>query len=150
MIEGILASSLTPQEAQVQIAAITGAVTVVVSLLGILGAKRYTHPKTPKHDPDEVRPKSQTQLAAYTGEQNEFISLVIADSKALHAKYDRLDDALTEMRRERTQLIGAFARYINKLASAWGSGGKMPYPDTEDHALLEETLPVDWRRRTSR
>lgn len=140
--------SITNPDAQVQVAAITGTVTVLVTIIGVFTTRRFTRPKTPKTDPDESRHRSHSVLAAYTGEQNEFIRMVIQDSKDLHEKLDHLDNTVTKMRRERTQFIGAVGRYINKLVAAWGSGGKMPYPDDDDMALLEETLPADWRRRT--
>lgn len=144
---GAVQLALSQSEAQVQVAEITGAVALLVAVIGSIGAKRFTHPKTPKQDPDQFRNKNQSLLSTYSGEQNEFIRMVIADSKDMHDKLDKLDDVVEQMRRDRTQFIGAVGRYINKLVAAWGSGGKMPYPDNEDMALLEETLPADWRRR---
>ncbi len=144
----ITAAGLSNPEAQVQIAQITGLVTVVVALIGIFTTRKFTRPKTPKTDPDDHPSKSHSLLAAYGGEQNEFIRMVIEDSKELHAKMDKLDNVVNQMRKERTQFIGAVGRYITKLVAAWGSGGKMPYPDEADMALLEETLPADWRHRS--
>jgi hypothetical protein len=144
---GVLHAVLDPSEAQVQIAVISAAGTILVTLLSVWGARKAIHPKTPKNDPDANMPPNPSLLSAYSGEQNEFIRLVIADSKTLHAKVDKMEGIVEALKKDRQIFIGAVARYITKLANAWGSGGKMPYPDTEDMSLLEETLPADWRRR---
>lgn len=140
------AAELHDADAQVQTAMITAISTVLVALVGVFSARRYIHPKTPKKDPD-VKTGPEPTLAAYSGDQNEFIALVIKDSKDLHERIDSMSDKIDQMRNERTAVIGAFGRYVMKLALSWGSGGQMPYPDEEDMALLEETLPADWRRR---
>lgn len=94
---------------------------------------------------DSNKNKRESLLANYSGEQNEFIHLVIQDSKELHARLDRNDEVIAQMRKERQDIIGAFGRYIAKLARAWGNGAKMPYPDKEDFPILKDTLPMDWR-----
>lgn len=144
---GALHTALDPSEAQVQATAITAVSAVVVALVGIVGARLATHPKTPKKDPDR-KSAHESLLTSYSGEQNEFIKLVIEDSKFLHARLDEHEAEITKLKTDRVLLIGAFGRYITKLANSWGSGGKMPYPDEEDISLLEETLPADWRRRS--
>lgn len=126
-------------------------VTTIGTLLGIvltaMLARFLTNPKTPTTDPDKKKSDTQKLLSSYTGDQNEFIRLVVQDSKELHQKYDNLESELDKMKKEKNNLITAFGRYVMKLATSWGSGGKMPYPDEEDMTLLEETLPADWRRR---
>lgn len=139
---------LSQAEAQVQVAQITGLVTILVIVVSALVARFITRPKTPKTDPDANRKdKNESLLATYSGDQNEFMHLVIQDSKDLHKRMGDMESIVDTMKKERTQIVGAFGRYILKLANAWGSGGeKMPYPDTEDLAILEETLPANWRR----
>lgn len=139
--------SLTPEEAQVQVASITGAVTLLAIVLSAVVARLLTHPKTPKTDPDAAPSKAESLLSTYSGDQNEFISLVLKDSKIVHERLDALDGVVETMKKERTLIMGAFGRYIQKLVASWGSGGKMPYPDDEDFAILAETLPADWRHR---
>jgi hypothetical protein len=142
-----LVQALSPEEAQIQVAWITGGVAIVVAVFSFFGARRLTRPKPPKEDPDATAGVADVVLSSYTGEQNEFVSMVIQNSLTVQHRLDHLDAIVEEMRKERTQVMGAFARYVNKLAKAWGSGGSMPYPDTEDLKILEETLPADWRRR---
>lgn len=138
---------ITMQEAQVQIAFITGVVTLVGILLTTIGAKLFTSPKTPKTDPDINRQEvAPIPLSKYTGEQNDFIRLVMQDSEELHKKLDNIEKSVEQMRKERHKFLGAVGRYIAKLSASWGSGGKMPYPDDADFVLLEETLPHDWQR----
>ena len=135
-------------DTQIQITIITGIFSLLAILLAALAARIFSKPKTPDVDPDEKRNKSESLLATYSGEQNEFIRLVINDSKDMHDRLDRLDGVVERMKKERTQLISAFARYVTKLANAWGSGGSMPYPDEADRKILEETLPAGWRHPT--
>lgn len=139
---------LTDAQANVQIAAITGFFALLGIIAAAVVARISSHPKTPVVDPDEKHSGKESLLSQYTGEQNEFMHLVIADSKAVHERLANFEGIVDQLRKERTHLIGAFTRYITKLVGAWGSGGKMPYPDGEDFKILEETLPVDWRRRT--
>lgn len=142
-----LAQVATNNSEQVTVALITGSVSVLLAVLGIIGARFLTQPKIPKTDPDENRDKHESILATYTGDQNEFISLVMKDSKDVHARLDNFEGVVEQLRKERLLFVSAVGRYILKLTQAWGSGGKMPYPDTEDLSILEETLPADWRRR---
>jgi hypothetical protein len=138
---------LDPNITQIEVAGITALSLIIVALVGIFSARRYTHPReVPENDPDEGT-THVSALASYSGDQNEFIALVIKDSKDLHERMDTMSKQITVLQQERTAVVGAFGRYVMKLALAWGSGGKMPYPDDDDMALLEETLPVDWRRR---
>jgi hypothetical protein len=155
MLNDIVGTVTDPNLGQIEAAVITALSGIIVAILGIFGARKFTRPRRiPMYDPDEGRHGHRSLLSSYSGDQNEFIALVIKDSESLHARLDKndqtisdMDSLIKEMKKERTQIIGAFGRYIQKLALAWGSGGKMPYPDTEDMALLEDTLPADWRRR---
>ena len=139
--------SLFETTENVQVAFVTGAFALFGIITAGYFAKAGSKPKIPKEDPDANHPATQSLLASYTGEQNAFMHLVIEDSKTVHERLDKFEVIVDQMKKERTQLIGAFTRYINKLVSAWGSGGKMPYPDEEDFKILEETLPSDWRHR---
>jgi hypothetical protein len=139
---------LSEQEANVQVAIVTGVFAFLGILTAGLLARKGSHPKTPSEDPDLNHKGPESLLSTYSGEQNDFMRLVIQDSKTVHERLDRFEGIVEQMKKERTQLIGAFTRYISKLVDSWGSGGKMPYPDDEDFKILEETLPADWRRRT--
>lgn len=143
-----LAMSMTSAEAQVEVTVVTGIVTLLVSVISVIGARRFTMPKMSKKDLKAIKEDSgDATLSSYSGSQNEFMRLVMSDSQDVHAKLDAFDHIIEEMKIERTKFINGVGRYITKLALAWGSGGKMPYPDDIDRALLEETLPVDWRRQ---
>lgn len=139
----MISEELTMQEAQVQIALITGLVTLLGILLTAIGAKLFTNPKTPKTDPDINR--QEIPLSKYTGEQNDFIRLVMTDSEELHKKMDRLEKAVDDLRKERHRFLSAVGRYILKISMSWGTEDKMPFPDEADFSLLEETLPHNWR-----
>lgn len=143
-----VALSITDQEAQVQIATITGVFAFLGILVTAIAARVFSHPKTPKVDPDLSRNKTESVLSSYTGDQNDFIRLVIHDSKDIHERLAQLDEVVDRMKKERHQFLGAVGRYISKLSLAWGNpnNSKMPYPDENDFSLLEETLPVNWRR----
>lgn len=101
---------------QLEIAGITAIVSILVAIIGLFGARRFIHPNTPDEDPDYKIHSSV--LSSYSGDQNEFIALVIQDSKDLHARLDKNDKLIDELRKERTAIVGAFARYISKLANA--------------------------------
>lgn len=141
------ADGISEGAANVQIAIITGVFALLTIVTGAIVARVGSHPKTPTVDPDSKHTGTESLLSTYSGEQNDFMHLVIEDSKAVHERLDKFEGIVEHMKRERTQLIGAFARYISKLVRAWGGGGTMPYPDDEDFKILEETLPADWRRR---
>lgn len=144
----LIAEAQTDQPASVQIAIITGAfATLGIIAAGIL-ARVGLHPKTPTKDPDSKHTGDDVLLSTYSGEQNDFMHLVIEDSKTLHARLDKFEGLVEQLQKERTTLIGAFTRYITKLTRAWGSGGTMPYPDDDDVKILEETLPANWRNQT--
>lgn len=141
---------VTDNATQIELGLITAVTTITVAIIGVFTTRRFIHPRTPKRDPDERhngRGRRVSALASYSGDQNEFMALVIEDSKNLHSRIDRMDNQLEALKKERTQIVGAFGRYIQKLALAWGSGGKMPFPDDDDMSILEDTLPADWRRR---
>ena len=146
-----VATSITDQEAQVQIATITGVFAFLGILVTAIAARVFSHPRTPKVDPDATRNKMDSVLATYTGDQNEFIRLVIHDSKDIHERLAQLDEVVDRMKKERHQFLGAVGRYISKLSQVWGSTNelKMPYPDDADFTLLEETLPANWRRNST-
>lgn len=141
-------TSLTDSQANVQIAAITGFFALLGIIAAAVVARTGSHPKIPKVDPDAKHQGTESLLSTYTGDQNDFMHLVIQDSKTVHERMDKFEGIVEQMKKERSQLIGAFTRYISKLVSSWGSGGRMPYPDDDDLKILEETLPADWRRRT--
>lgn len=136
---------------QIYVTGITALTTILVAIVGIYSAHHISNPRTPKEDPDNSgrRKKNKSVLASYSGDQNEFISLVIQDSKELHARLDRNEKIVEQLKKDREAIVGAFGRYIAKLAKAWGGdrNTKMPYPDDEDLAILEDTLPADWRHR---
>lgn len=150
-----LAAELSDNQTQIEIAIISSLTAIIAALITALFARRFINPKTPEKDPDVPAIKTESPLDSYSGDRNDFMALVIQDSKLIHARLDKneklvdqLQELIKTLRDDRIKVVAAFGRYIRKLASAWGSGGTMPSPDEEDMALLEETLPVDWRRRT--
>lgn len=144
----MLVQTISQAESNVQVALITAIFALAGIVITSIFARMSSHPKTPKEDPDAKKTTTDSLLASYSGEQNEFMHLVIQDSKDVHRRMDKFESIVDQMKLERTQLVGAFSRYILKLVQSWGSGGKIPYPDDEDFKILEETLPVDWRRRS--
>ena len=133
---------------EVEIAIITGLFAVIGIIITGIFARFATHPKTPNEDPDDKHKTKESLLTTYSGEQNDFIHLVIKDSEAVHERLNKIDAVVDQMKKDRTELVGAFARYIQKLVASWGTGSRIPYPDDDDFKILEETLPADWRRRT--
>lgn len=143
----VLAEVANSPSAGVQIAIITGIFTVAGIIATGVFARFTVHPKPPTSDPDAKKTAPDATLLSYSGEQNEFMHLVIKDSKDVHERLDKFEAQIESMKLERKQLLDAFTRYISKLVFAWGAGGTMPYPEDDDFTLLEETLPADWRKR---
>lgn len=108
-----------------------------------------------KSPPVVDEPKAPpSPLANFSGTQNEFMALVIADNAAIRAELAgvrvEVEGLRTELQEARS-LHGAFERavrrYLELLASQWPGPDPMPWPESDDLAVLERTLPRYGRPR---
>lgn len=112
--------------------------------------------KTPPATVDE--PKAPpSPLANFSGTQNEFMALVIADNAAIRAELAGVRVEVEGLRgelQEARSIHGAFERavrrYLELLAGVWPGPDPMPWPDSDDLAVLERTLPRYGRSRNGR
>lgn len=129
---------------------IAKAIIAVIGTLGVAGlafmgvvyqSRKPSKTKLPVGD-------TTTALERFDGNQNEFMTLVIADNRSLrndindlNDKFDKISEELEDVRRNSETFVTAVRRYLYKLASAWGQGGPMPWPDDNDFHILEDALP---------
>ena len=126
--------------------AIIGAVaTITVAALGLYGVIKSAQ-KPSKTKPPEGN--TEGKLETFSGTQNEFMALVVADNRNLRNEMGQLTSKveaalgeLAEVKRHSETFLGAVRRYLMKLAVAWGQPGPMPWPDDNDFHILEDTLP---------
>jgi hypothetical protein len=128
-----------------------------LTLIGVLGAawlasrasrSRPRPPATPEQPVVAPSP-----LAAFSGTQNEFMALVIADNEAIRSEVAGLRSEVAGLRQdleEARSSHGAFERavrrYLELLATAWVGPEPMPWPANDDLGILERTLPRRSRR----
>jgi hypothetical protein len=123
---------------------------VIAALFAFLASRAR---KTPPPASDE--PKAPpSPLASFSGTQNEFMALVIADNTAIRTelglvKQDvaRLSNELDAARSSHGAFERAVRRYLELLASAWIGPDPMPWPESDDLAVLDRALPRQGRRR---
>jgi hypothetical protein len=126
--------------------ALIGAIaTIAVAALGLYGVIKSAN-KPSKTKPPEGN--TEGKLETFSGTQNEFMALVVADNKSLRdgqtelaRKVEQALDELAEVKKHSETFLGAVRRYLMKLATAWGTTGPMPWPDDNDFHILEDTLP---------
>jgi hypothetical protein len=144
--------------------------TALAAIIVALIAHGRTRPRAdaPTAPPTATVPPSP--LADFSGTQNEFMALVVQDSKELRRQLAQLrQDAAADvaqarreaaaeaaetravvaaMREERTLLERAITRYLEFLAGEWPGPGTMPGPAVEDLGILAQTIPPRRHRRT--
>jgi hypothetical protein len=126
-------------------AVIAAIATISVAALGLYGVIKSAQ-KPSRTKPPEGN--TAGALESFSGTQNEFMALVVADNKSLRdgqteltRKVEQALDELAEVKRHSETFLGAVRRYLMKLATAWGQPGPMPWPDDNDFHILEDTLP---------
>jgi len=136
---------MSPENVELLKALVATGGTIGVAIIGLLGVM-YSSKKPSKTKP----PTGDTgkALEHFTGTQNEFMSLVIADNKALRESMKSMEekiaqavDDVSSVKHHQETFLGAVRRYLMKLATAWSGPHPMPWPDDEDLLILEQTLP---------
>jgi len=130
----------------VNVALIYASATIVAALLtlaGIMVSVLRSRP-VPGKAPDG--PTTLPHPSKFDGTQVEFLELVVRRHNELDAKYTTLDATFEAEKQRREKYEGAVARYMRKLYESWPGPGKMPAPDDEDSAILDESLP--WSRKS--
>lgn len=130
-------------------ASLTALGVIVTALFAYLASRARKNPP-----PDEPEPKAApSPLASFSGTQNEFMALVIADNAAirsdvatLQAKVRSLESDLATARDQHSTFERAVRRYLELLAREWPGPSPMPWPDAGDLGTLERVLPR-WGRR---
>lgn len=125
----------------------------VTDLFAFLASRARKTPPAPVDEP-KVPP---SPLASFSGTQNEFMALVIADNAAIRAELAgvrvEVEGLRTELQEARS-LHGAFERavrrYLELLASVWAGPEPMPWPESDDLAVLDRALPRQGRARNGR
>ena len=126
-------------------AIIGAAATVIVAAIGLLGVIRSAaKPSTTKPPQGTTGPQT---LQTFSGTQNEFMALVIADNKTMRDELHALRSSVDEIKEHQETFVAAVRRYLTKLAMAWGYEPHMPWPDETDFHLLEPTLPERGEQR---
>ncbi|MBY0397390.1 MAG: hypothetical protein K2X91_13125, partial [Thermoleophilia bacterium] len=136
------ANELDPNIAVPAVLTLVG--VAITALFAFLASRARKNPPAIVDEP-KVAP---SPLANFSGTQNEFMALVIADNAAIRSE---LGDVKREVESLRTELQearsihGAFERavrrYLELLAGVWPGPDPMPWPDSDDIAVLERTLP---------
>jgi hypothetical protein len=132
-----------PDFAVIIVATITAVATVIAAII----ASRRSN----------ARPKSSAPLeplSTFSGTQNEFTALVIADNKqlredqaALEKRVGSIETTIADERKAANAYRAAMRRYLQKILDGWRSPEPMPLPDDADMELLSQTLPNFGRRR---
>jgi hypothetical protein len=119
--------------------AVIGALaTVIVAALGLYGVIKSAQ------KPSRTKPptgETGSALEGFSGTQNEFMALVIADNKDLRDQLGEVKASVDSIKDHQETFLGAVRRYLMKLATAWQGMEPMPWPDEEDFHILEDTLP---------
>jgi hypothetical protein len=144
-------------DVEVQKALIAAGSAVIGIILTQLLAKRAVESRaatpTPTNpDAEKVAAvPDRTPLSQYSGEQNEFTTLVVADNAQLRETLARLEDKLDakidELTAKHERLRSAVRNYLALLADAWPGPGHMPRPSDRDFAELDPLLPTRNPRR---
>lgn len=129
-------------------ALIASAATIVVAIIGLIGATIRANRKPDTVPAPPSTPSALPQLAAFNGTQVEFLELVVKRHNELDAKYESLTKEFEKEKARTDRFQGAVSRYLQLLAQAWPGPGKMPQPDEADIDVLGETLP--WARSRRR
>ena len=120
--------------------AIIGALaTVTVAAFALYGVIRQS--RKPDTSKTPVTGNTGEALDTFSGTQNEFMALVIADNKSLRTDLATLTTSVQEIKTHQETFVTAVRRYLIKLAASWGREATMPWPDDLDFHILEETLP---------
>ena len=121
----------------------------ITALFAFLASRARKSP--PAVDEPKVAP---SPLANFSGTQNEFMALVIADNAAIRSELATVRTEVEGLRTELQQarsVHGAFERavrrYLELLAGVWPGPEPMPWPESDDLAVLERTLPRYGRGR---
>lgn len=125
----------------------------ITALFAFLASRARKSPPALAEEP-KVAP---SPLASFSGTQNEFMALVIADNAAIRSELAtvRLEvEGLRGELQEARTIHGAFERavrrYLELLAGIWPGPDPMPWPESDDLAVLERTLPRYGRGRNAR
>lgn len=121
--------------------------TVLVALITALFAWVSSRGRA-KVKPDDAPLVPPSPLANFSGTQNEFMALVIADNQELRDQINGLSSRVRAAERTLEDALGhhsqfqvAVRRYLEQLASSWPGPATMPWPSEADLGLLEQTLP---------
>lgn len=125
-------------------AVLTLAGVSITALFAFLASRARKSPPPP--EPEGQAPPSP--LAQFSGTQNEFMALVLRDNAEIRAEVAELKGEVaglkTELEQTRSNHRGfehAVRRYLELLAGAWPGPESMPWPDSADLSVLEQTLP---------
>lgn len=138
-------------DSEVVKALIGGLATILVAALGLYGVIRQASKPSRTKPPTTTGPQT---LQTFSGTQNEFMALVIADNKTLRENQEgqnrvmeELKETVGEIKEHQDKFVAAVQRYLIRLAAAWGHESTMPWPEEDDFHLLEDTLPIRGHRR---
>lgn len=137
------------------------AVPAALTLVGVAVTAVFAYlASRARNAPPPAEPEAQalpSPLAKFSGTQNEFMALVIADNAAIRVELagvktevEKLRGELQEARSAHGAFERAVRRYLELLAGAWPGPESMPWPDSDDLAVLERTLPRYGRRGNTR
>ncbi len=143
LLEAAPVSSLLG-DSEVVKALIGAMATVLVAALGLYGVIRSAQKPSRTKPPTSTGPQT---LQAFSGTQNEFMALVIADNKTMRDELHEVRGSVEDIKDHQESFVAAVRRYLTKLATAWGHESTMPFPDENDFHLLEDTLPIRGNRR---
>jgi hypothetical protein len=134
----------------VDAAIISGIATVLAAGISLIVVKVRSMPSEKAKAAVRAESHSPHKLRNYSGPQNEFTELVMADNRDLRTQQIAFAKRLDDMDSKFSSLQAAMRRYLMKLAHAWGTDGGMPPPDQRDIDILADTLPRPTLRRPRR
>ena len=122
--------------------------SVLVAAITVTGAVLQSRAKVSRaSEAGDTPAVTPSPLANFSGTQNEFMALVIADNADLREKIGAIEITVDNMRTEHNQFKRAVRTYLEDLAAAWPGPAKMPWPNEADLRILEHTLPRFTRGR---